>query len=51
MSENEPKIIGFCCNWCCYGGADTAGTARMQYPPNVRIVGSCVRGESTHLWY
>jgi F420-non-reducing hydrogenase iron-sulfur subunit len=32
------KILGFCCNWCSYGGADTAGTARMQYPPNVRII-------------
>ncbi|MGZ7043902.1 MAG: hydrogenase iron-sulfur subunit [Methanobacterium sp.] len=34
----EPKIMVFCCNWCSYGGADTAGTARMQYPPNVRII-------------
>jgi len=34
----EPKILGFCCNWCSYGGADTAGIARMQYPPNVRII-------------
>jgi F420-non-reducing hydrogenase iron-sulfur subunit len=38
MSEEDVKIVGFCCNWCCYGGADTAGTARMQYPPNVRIL-------------
>jgi len=38
MSENDPKIVGLCCNWCCYGGADTAGTARMQYPPNIRIL-------------
>ena len=37
MSE-DVKIVGFCCYWCCYGGADTAGTARMQYPPNVRII-------------
>nr|WP_295619846.1 hydrogenase iron-sulfur subunit [uncultured Methanobrevibacter sp.] len=37
MAE-DVKIVGFCCNWCCYGGADTAGTARMQYPPNVRII-------------
>lgn len=34
----EPKILGLCCNWCCYGGADTAGTARMQYPTGVRII-------------
>lgn len=34
----EPKIIGFLCNWCSYGGADLAGVSRLQYPPNVRIV-------------
>ncbi len=34
----EPKIIVFCCNWCSYAGADLAGTSRLQYPPNVRII-------------
>lgn len=34
----EPLIIGLCCNWCSYAGADLAGTSRMQYPPNIRIV-------------
>ncbi len=34
----EPIIIAFCCNWCSYAGADLAGTSRLQYPPNVRIV-------------
>ena len=34
----EPKIIGFLCNWCSYRGADTAGMARMKYPPNVKII-------------
>lgn len=34
----EPKIIAFVCNWCTYVGADAAGTARMHYAPNVRIV-------------
>ena len=34
----EPKIIAFCCNWCSYAAADLAGTARMQYPHNVRII-------------
>jgi len=40
MSEDgfEPIIIAFCCNWCSYAGADLAGTSRLQYPPNVRIV-------------
>lgn len=34
----EPVIIGFCCNWCSYAGADLAGTSRIQYPPNIRII-------------
>lgn len=34
----EPKIIGFCCNWCSYAGADLAGVSRMSYPPNIRIL-------------
>ena len=34
----EPKIIAFCCNWCSYAAADLAGTARMRYPENVRII-------------
>lgn len=34
----EPKILGIFCNWCSYTGADLAGTARIKYAPNVRIV-------------
>ena len=34
----EPKIVAFCCNWCSYAGADLAGTTKIQYPPNVRII-------------
>ncbi len=34
----EPKILGLLCNWCSYQGADLAGTSRMKYAPNVRIV-------------
>jgi len=34
----EPKIVGFLCNWCSYAGADLAGTSRIQYPPNLRVV-------------
>lgn len=33
-----PKIIGFCCNWCSYAGADLAGISRFQYPSNIRII-------------
>jgi F420-non-reducing hydrogenase iron-sulfur subunit len=40
MSDDvfEPLIIGLCCNWCAYAGADLAGTSRIQYPSNIRIV-------------
>jgi F420-non-reducing hydrogenase iron-sulfur subunit len=34
----QPKILAFLCNWCSYAGADLAGTARLQYPPNVRVI-------------
>jgi len=34
----EPKIVAYVCNWCTYLGADLAGTNRLEYPPNVRIV-------------
>jgi len=36
--EFEPRIIAFVCNWCTYAAADLAGTSRIQYPPNVRII-------------
>jgi F420-non-reducing hydrogenase iron-sulfur subunit len=39
MNENfEPLIIGFCCNWCSYAGADLAGVSRIQYPTSLRII-------------
>ncbi len=34
----EPKIVAFVCNWCTYLGADLAGTNRLEYPANVRII-------------
>jgi len=34
----EPKLVGFLCTWCSYTGADLAGTARMKYPPNLRVI-------------
>jgi F420-non-reducing hydrogenase iron-sulfur subunit len=39
MSEPfEPKIIAFVCTYCTYAGADLAGTSRLKYAPNVRII-------------
>ena len=34
----EPRIIAFVCQWCTYTGADLAGTSRIQYAPNVRVI-------------
>ena len=34
----KPRIVGFLCNWCCYGGADLAGVSRFQYPPYIRVI-------------
>ncbi|MFO7890908.1 MAG: hydrogenase iron-sulfur subunit [bacterium] len=34
----KPNIVGFACNWCCYAGADLAGTSRIKYPANIRII-------------
>jgi F420-non-reducing hydrogenase iron-sulfur subunit len=38
MSDFEPNIIGFLCNWCSYAGADLAGTSRIKYPPNIKSI-------------
>jgi coenzyme F420-reducing hydrogenase delta subunit len=40
MSEKEfkPDIIAFCCHYCAYSSADLAGSMRLQYPPNIRII-------------
>ena len=34
----EPLLVAFCCNWCSYAGADLAGTSRMNYPENIKII-------------
>lgn len=36
--EFKPLIVAFCCNWCSYTGADLAGTSRLNYPANVKII-------------
>ena len=38
MTDFEPRIVGFLCNWCSYAGADLAGVSRFQYPTNLRII-------------
>ncbi len=34
----EPEIVAFTCHYCAYAAADLAGTMRLQYPANIRIV-------------
>jgi len=34
----EPTIIAFLCNWCTFTAADLAGTSRLVYPANVKII-------------
>jgi F420-non-reducing hydrogenase iron-sulfur subunit len=36
--EFNPQIVAFLCTWCSYTGADLAGTSRMKYKPNVRVI-------------
>ena len=30
--------MAFCCHYCAYAAADLAGSSRLQYPPNIRII-------------
>ena len=39
-----PSIVGFFCNWCTYLAADLAGTSRMKFAPNVRVVRTMCSG-------
>ena len=38
MSNFEPEIVAFCCHYCAYTAADMAGTRRVTYPSNVKII-------------
>lgn len=38
MSNFEPKIVAFCCFYCAYSAADLAGSMRLQYPANIRVI-------------
>ncbi len=38
MSDFEPKIVAFLCNWCAYAGADLAGVSRLRYPASLRPI-------------
>lgn len=36
--DDEPLILAFCCHYCAYAAADLAGSMRLQYPGNVRVL-------------
>jgi F420-non-reducing hydrogenase iron-sulfur subunit len=38
MNDFEPQIVAFCCHYCAYAAADLAGSLRVQYPTNIKIV-------------
>lgn len=38
MTEFKPRIVAFCCNWCSYAGADLAGSSRLSYPDEIKII-------------
>jgi F420-non-reducing hydrogenase iron-sulfur subunit len=44
VTDFEPKIIVFCCNWCSYAGADLAGTSRLKIKPNFRVIRTMCSG-------
>lgn len=35
---DQPVILAFCCHYCAYAAADLAGSMRLQYPSNVRVL-------------
>lgn len=38
MADFEPVIVAFACHYCAYTAADSAGTRRMEYPSNLKII-------------
>jgi F420-non-reducing hydrogenase iron-sulfur subunit len=34
----DPKVLALICTYCTYTAADMAGSMRLQYPSNVRVV-------------
>lgn len=37
-NKSNSTIVAFCCHYCAYAAADLAGSMRLQYPANIRIV-------------
>ena len=37
-TDFEPRIVALVCTYCTYTAADMAGSMRLAYPPNVRVI-------------
>ena len=37
-NDYNPNIVAFCCHYCAYAAADLAGSLRLEYPPNIKVV-------------
>jgi Coenzyme F420-reducing hydrogenase, delta subunit len=48
MSTFEPRIVAFCCYYCAYSAADLAGSLRLQYPANIRLIELPCSGKIEH---
>jgi F420-non-reducing hydrogenase iron-sulfur subunit len=42
--NRDVRIIVFACNWCSYAAIDLAGTSRLKYPANTRVIRSLCSG-------
>ena len=50
-AEFEPIIVAFCCQYCAYAAADLAGSSRLQYAPNVRVVRLLCTGKADPIFF
>ena len=37
-STNKINIVAFCCHYCAYAAADLAGSMRLEYPPEIKVI-------------
>lgn len=50
MADFEPVIVAFCCHYCAYGAADLAGSMRLEYPTNIRVIRLPCTGKVTPIY-
>jgi F420-non-reducing hydrogenase iron-sulfur subunit len=50
MADFEPIIVAFCCHYCAYGAADLAGSMRLEYPTNIRVIRLPCTGKITPMF-